>query len=301
MIVSFPKIWAIGTPQVDGRLFTGPVEITEKIDGSQFNFGKDPEERWIMRSKGADQAGGTPDKLFRPVVDWAMSVVDHVPPGMMFHGETLCAPRHNTLEYGRVPKGHFMLYGISYAEGKFEYDFTNLVLWADRLGCETVPLWGRYNMEGLTEEMLGEFLSRESALGKVKPEGFVIKNYAESYLLGGQYIPLLAGKYVTEAFKEQHKIEWKTGADVMELMKQSFKTEARWHKAVQHLRERGELALEPKDIGPLMKELNEDFLTECEEDVKARLWNHYKKDFCRVITGGFPEWYKTQLATGAFQ
>ena len=296
MAVSFPKIWTIGTPQTT-RLFIGQVEVTEKIDGSQFNFGKSTAGELILRSKGAAQSPATPDKLFRPVVDWAVSVQDKIPNGLMFHGETLCGPRHNTLQYGRVPMNHFMLYGVSNGT-EFQSDFKTLQQWAALLGCETVPLLGHFTIDKIDDELLDKFMNRESALGNCKPEGFVVKNYAESYLLGGQFVPLLMGKFVSEAFKEQHKVEWKTGTDHLETMKQAFRTEARWRKAIQHLRERGELQQAPQDIGPLMKELTVDFQTECEEEVKRLLWNHFRKDFVRVVVAGFPEWYKEQLAKG---
>ena len=50
-ISAFPKIFAIGTDYIKD-LFNGPVEITEKIDGSMFVFGKVDGELF-MRSKGA--------------------------------------------------------------------------------------------------------------------------------------------------------------------------------------------------------------------------------------------------------
>ena len=296
MQLSFPKIWHVGAPQAE-RLFNGPVEITEKIDGSQFNFGKTAEGELIMRSKGAPQIPGTTDKLFRPVVDWVLSIQDRIENGVMYHGETLCKPRHSTLTYGRAPKNHFMLYGVSRGTA-FVSDFTILKWHAEYLECETVPLWGIYEMESLSSERIEEFLGRESALGATKPEGFVIKNYAEQLLIGGRLIPLLAGKFVTEAFKEKHGAEWQSHGDKLEALKQSYKTEARWRKSIQHLRERGELQLAPQDIGPLLKELNIDFIEECREEIKEALWRHFSKDFTRTIAAGFPEWYKHQLATG---
>lgn len=299
MAMGFPKIWALGSPQA-ARIFNGRVEITEKIDGSQFNFGKSQEGELILRSKGAAQSPATPDKLFRPVVDWVLSIQDKLPEGLMFHGETLCNVRHNTLQYARVPKGNFMLYGISDKHG-FSNAFEQLQHWAETLGCETVPLLGFYEITEMTENLIKQLMDRDSDLGGCKPEGFVIKNYAESYLLGGQFIPVLAAKFVSEAFKEQHKMEWKTGKDHLEEMKQSFRTEARWRKAIQHLRDDGKLQYAPQDIGPLMKELSEDFLTEEAETIKNLLWNYYKKDFVRAAVGGFPEWYKTQLATGVLK
>lgn len=297
MQLSFPKIWHLGAPQA-ARLFMGPVEVTEKIDGSQLNFGKTPEGELIMRSKGAPQIPGTTDKLFRPVVEWVMSIQEKLPRGVMFHGETLCSPRHNTLTYARVPNGNLMLYGIS--EGDvFVSMHSALAAWARELGCEVVPLLDHKEFpDGFKEADLDHYLQGESVLGGCKAEGIVVKNYAEQLLIGGRLIPILAGKFVTEAFKEKHGAEWQTHGDKLDLLMQSYKTEARWRKAIQHLRERGELQLAPQDIGNLLKELNLDFIEECKEEVKEALWKHHSKSFSKTICNGFPEWYKHQLATG---
>lgn len=61
MIKAFPKIFAIGTDYIKD-IFSETVEVSEKIDGSQFGFGKINGDVF-MRSKGAQlfvgaQAGG---------------------------------------------------------------------------------------------------------------------------------------------------------------------------------------------------------------------------------------------------
>ena len=43
MIPAYPKIFSIGSPYVP-NLFKGRVEVTEKIDGSQFTFGLNNEK-----------------------------------------------------------------------------------------------------------------------------------------------------------------------------------------------------------------------------------------------------------------
>jgi len=68
-----------------------------------------------------------------------------------------------------------------------------------------------------------------------------------------------------------------------------------WGKAIQHLRDEGELVNEPKDIGPLMKEIKDDLFREQEEYIKQVLFNHYKKDIFNQIKRGFPEYYKKLL------
>ena len=81
---------------------------------------------------------------------------------------------------------------------------------------------------------------------------------------------------------------------------ESFRTEARWQKAVQHLREKEELENQPRDIGKLMKEINLDIIEEESENIKEQLYKLYIKDITRKATAGFAEWYKKQLLENAF-
>ena len=79
-----------------------------------------------------------------------------------------------------------------------------------------------------------------------------------------------------------------------------YRTQARWHKAVQHLREAGTLTDSPKDIGPLILEIPADVLKECEGEIKDTLfawaWPHIR----RGLTAGMPQWYKDLLTQSAF-
>ena len=100
---AFPKILAIGHKEIL-TLFEGEVEITEKLDGSQFSFGKIDGEV-ITRSKGREFS--EPDKLFKPVWEYVHSIADRLPEGIFFYGETLGTPRHSTLAYDRTPKNFY--------------------------------------------------------------------------------------------------------------------------------------------------------------------------------------------------
>ena len=123
----------------------------------------------------------------------------------------------------------------------------------------------------------------------------MIKNYHENFLIGGKVLPLLSAKYVSEKFKEKHGKDWVTGKDRLELLLSQYTSEARWHKAIQHFREEGVLTTSPKDIGPLMKEINQDLEVEEKENIKEELWKLFKKDLLRRATKGFPKWYKQKL------
>jgi len=110
-------------------------------------------------------------------------------------------------------------------------------------------------------------------------------------------------KFVRESFKERNKTEWKGNStpNKLETFLASFRTEARWEKAIQHLRDAGQLIEEPKDIGILLKEIQHDVFTEEQETIKQELYNIYKEQIGRRAIAGFPEWYKTRLAQKAFE
>jgi len=296
MIPPFVKIFNIGTDYIRD-IFQEEVEISEKIDGSYFAFGLIDGELQ-MRSKGSPLFMDNPEKMFKEGMDYVFSVQDRLPPDVIIHGEYLKSQRHNTLKYNRVPKNHIILFGAAHAkEERFYPQFEDF---AAAIDLETVPKW---HADITCPDDLKAYLDRDSCLGGTKVEGVVVKNYKRQFLLGGQPMPLMAGKYVSEAFKEVHKDRW--GKEEAKGSKwvgfcESFKTEARWQKAIQHLRDRGELTNTPQDIGKLLKEVNVDIETEEKEAIKAYLWNEYKRDVMRTATRGMPEWYKEKLLARSF-
>lgn len=297
MITAFPKIFAIGTDYIRD-IFKETVEVTEKIDGSQFVFGKVKGELFL-RSKGAMLYTANPEKMFAEAIAYIEQIQDRLPEGMIFYSEYLKKPKHNTLKYERVPKNHLMLFGVMHISQKFEL---NTYEYADILEIEHVPVLHYGRIENAAE--LSAMLERDSVLGGCKVEGVVVKNFQRQFFLGGQPIPLMAGKFVSESFKEVHRERWgaeEVGKNRMEVFFDSFRTPARWEKAVQHLLERGELENEPRDIGKLFKEVHTDIETEEMEAVKLFLWNEFKGELKRKATAGLPEWYKERLMGRAFE
>ncbi len=131
-------------------------------------------------------------------------------------------------------------------------------------------------------------------------EGVVIKNYTRFGTDGH----VLMGKYVCEAFKEVHRKEWTranpTNGEILDQLLDQYRTEARWHKAVQHLKEAGKYNGDPSDIGPLIKEIREDFVKECKAEVQELLWDWARKRIYDKVSHGAPEWFKKQLLEGQF-
>jgi len=293
---SYPKVWNIGHPNVS-TVFDDEVLLEEKVDGSQFSFGViDGELK--CRSRGQELVLDAPEKMFLKAVQTVVEIRGLLKPGWTYRAEYLSKPKHNTLAYDRTPTNYLMIFDINtdqevylgYEEKKAE---------AKILGLEVVPTFGTKKINN-PDDIL-ELLETISVLGGQKVEGVVCKNYKQ---FGRDGHALLA-KYVSEAFKEKHKKDWKTAnptnKDIIELIAQSYRTDARWEKAVIHLKERGELTNTPKDIGALMKEVHQDLDEECKEEIAEQLVKHAMPKIKRTVASGFPEWYKKKLLESQFE
>ena len=290
---SYPSVYALGHAAVK-ELLTAPVVIQEKIDGSQLSFGVFGGE-YKARSKGAVLQVLAPEKMFIKGVEATRALPLH--DGWTYRGEYLEKPKHNTLAYDRIPAQHVMLFDIN--TGHEEYLlYDDMLEEAARLGLECVPQM----FDGMLEDVttLRELLGTASVLGGTKVEGVVVKSLS-------LYAPdkkRLMGKFVSEAFKEAHDASWKErnpgGRDVQAVLAEKYRTTARWSKAVQHLRERGELEGSPRDIGPLLKEVNEDILKECSDEIRNALFKWAWPTVARGSTRGLPEWYKERLMEQQF-
>lgn len=301
MIPAYPKIFTIGSPYIP-HLFKGRVEVTEKIDGSQFNFGLDSKKNLVMRSKGKDLFVEDPEKMFQRAIDYIVSISDKLirlfPPETFFYTEFLSKPKHNVLQYARIPENHLILFA-AYFGGTGFVDYQKLKELSGILTIEVVPLLFEGNIQNAEE--LQQLLKLESGLGGETVEGVVVKNYAQTIFVADQIFPSL-GKFVREQFKERHKTEWgaKEGKGKWQTFLENFRTEARFGKAVQHLTEKGELSFTPSDIGKLLAELKMDLIDEEKENIKDELYQFFIDEILRRATAGFPEWYKEQLLKKAF-
>lgn len=273
------KIFTLGDPYTKD-IFSGPVSVTEKVDGSQINFGYNSKDGLWILSKGSSVHLGDGNKLFNPV---AQSINDMYAKGVLkegwsYHGETLANPKHNTLAYSRVPEGHVALYGAFDEQGCQISSHETLLELAKEMGCEVVREIFQGSMDpGQIGDKLEEWLETESQLGKEKIEGVVIKNYAREQFVGGMLLPLTQAKYVSERFKERHKVAWpEANKSPLFLIGEMVRTEARWRKAVQKIEESGEITHTPKDIGLLLKYLH----TDLEEEDKEVIKEQY--DFSRI-------------------
>lgn len=297
MFGAFPKILQLSDPKL-ADLFEGPVQITEKVDGSQFAFGKlNGELR--MRSKGRELVIDAPDKMFAEAVEYVKHVQDRLLNNYVYYAEYLKKPKHNTISYSRTPENHLALFGMKSPEGKLICRYSVMLSEAEFLNIDVVPLIfdgvANFDKTGIIDWM-NELLDTDSFLGNSKIEGVVIKNFGHEVFLAGHILPIMSAKWVSEKFKEKNHAQRKhnkTGK--LEAFIEQFRTEARWEKAVQHLQDNGELERCPRDIGMLIKEIHADIEVEEIDYIREWLVKYYLPQIYRKSTAGFPEWYKERL------
>ena len=308
---SYPSIYAMGHKAIQD-LLKYDVLVEEKIDGSQLSFGlveaspadveydRVPGYALKIRSKGCVMHIDAPEKMFTLAAETVKRLGDTLHPGWTYRGEFLAKPKHNALAYDRVPNGNIIIFDIN--TGNQEYlSYEDKKKEAERLGLECVPLLFTGRITDV--ESFRRFLDTTSILGGQRIEGVVVKPVG--YGLFGIDKKCLFGKFVSEAYKEVHRSNWKaenpSNNDIVGLITAMYTTPARWQKSVQHLRDRGVLEDSPRDIGPLIKEVIDDVYTECADEIKQELFKHAWGHIRRGLTRGMPEWYKDVLLRKSFE
>lgn len=282
------------------NLLIGPVDISEKIDGSQFSFCKD--EDGVIRFKSREQLIDTSDldrmnKMFSGAILNILAHADAVRPGWVYRGEAMQAKRHNKLTYERVPKGNLVLFDINIPGGEM-VPGCDLASVAEVLGCEATKLFACQVI--LDHNSLLEQFEKAKAEGSMLGgaiEGIVVKNY--SFKDHKTHRGALAGKLVTAEFKESMgKVGKEPKALSYELppsILEAIPRVAVWDKAVQHLKESEQLKGEMSDMPLLMKEINLDFKSTNQDALKDALYEFYEKQVLKYMTAGLAGWYKERL------
>lgn len=292
---SYTSSFNLGHKQLE-NLFDDAVLVQEKVDGSQFSFGK-IDGQVFARSKNVNLDLDAPEGMFREAIEQVNRVADMLEDGWTYRGEYLKSPKHNTLAYQRIPINHIILFDIDMGMEDYVDPYT-MRNWASELGFEVVPALYYGMVTGV--DMIHQFMSRESVLGG-PIEGVVIKNYHKY----NAEKKLLLGKHVSEAFKETNDKNWKAQKagqrDIIEAITEQLATERRWQKAVEHLRDAGQLENSPRDIGLLIKEVPADILAEHEQTIKEELFKWAWPKLQRNLTKDLPAWYKEQLLERQFE
>jgi hypothetical protein len=289
MISDYSSAFSI-THKIANHFWTGEIIAQEKIDGSQFSCGV-INGKLCARSHHKQIDLDEPGTLFFHGIEYIKKLFteNKLIDDFIYRGEYLQKPKSNTLLYSRIPKNHIILFDIDIKN----QDYVNpseLNSLAEKLDLECVPSWIINTRP--TEEILNKWLETESILGGTKIEGIVFKNYNFFNNIDKKTVML---KYVSTAFKELHTKTWPSGNAFMPQLVERYKTDARYRKAVQHLKESGELSFAPQDIPLLMKEVNLDIIKECKDEIKDLLFEHFWKEISKNITRDIPAWYKAYL------
>jgi hypothetical protein len=284
-------------------LLDDEVLVEEKVDGSQFSFMRQGDDL-RARSRSADIHLDAPDKMFANAATTVKELGPELHEGWIYRGEYLSRPKHNALAYDRVPVKHVIIFDIEVGEEDY-LSYEEKTEEATRLGLETVPRIRQGKIDSVAD--FRSMLATTSCLGGQLIEGVVIKNYHRFGLDGRAKF----GKFVSESFKEVHRGEWKSSNPttkdivdrlfIVDRLINQYKTPARWNKSIQHLGEANQLEHSPKDIGKLIKEVQSDVKTECEEEIKQALFDHFWGQISRGIIHGVPEHYKQRLLEESFQ
>jgi hypothetical protein len=311
---SIPKIYALGQRH-NSCIFEDLVQVEEKIDGSQFSFGVvngkiecrskgqpiDPNDPGMFKLAFSNAVGAVQMVLYRSSHTVSLE-------GLIFQCEYLAKPKHNILAYSRVPKNNLVLFDVRLPDGSYAGRGAR-EMWAAELGIEAVQVFYQGYLPVTTNfDSFGEYHSRESQLGGVKVEGVVVKNYSKVHPESESSTPLdhrlakapMTAKIVAPAFKEKRATipgnPGKDGAkEIVEKLTNCLRTEARWLKAIQHLREAGKLTNENKDIGPLCREIQADILAEETDWIKQRLFDEFSKQILNGTVVGFAQFYQSSI------
>jgi len=182
---SFPKIFAIGDRHIQ-EIFSDFVEITEKVDGSQFGFGKN-EAGLLCRSKGQMLNLEAPEKMFNEAVDYVKSIENSIRPNNTYYSEYLKKPKHNTLAYDHIPQNHLALFGWI-RDGVWVDSHEALWDEADRLGVDVVPILYHGRITDPTE--IFDMVDKVSFLGGKRSRVLWLKTIIRTFGLPTDFSPL---------------------------------------------------------------------------------------------------------------
>jgi hypothetical protein len=277
-------------------MFKGEVEVTEKIDGSQFVFGMDEEGKFVCRSKGQLIDMEHPG-MFALAVEQAKRIFsESIYTGcsnLYFHTEFLMKPKHNKLCYNRVPLNNLYLFAMWNYNYWEKIDIVIACAKDMKIEPPNVIATAKEMSVASIEIALNTFFELDSILGGCKIEGVVFKNYTQV----NRNNDIACCKAVRPEFQEIMKQRSKSiNKDAkLEDFLNSFKTEARWDKAIQHLRDKGLLADTPKDIGMVIAETLRDLEEEYGVMIKDFLYKHFMRKINQRTIKGLPEYYIKKL------
>lgn len=303
---TYPKLDNLSMANI--KKFDDTVTIYEKIDGSQFKFGRVDQDYLYFASKGTKlhyakeeelqeqlQAGTLPTNMFTPAIIYLLGKSRYIFDGFIYIAEFMKGRRQNKLTYDRAPLNGLVLHDIwsFYFPVDVGYFVPTSLVKDKAVEFQIEPPHELYHGEMFPNfESLDTILQRPSVLGG-NMEGIVIKQRG---LCG----PTIGAKYVSPDFREVKVVKVRSMDHDIESIIDTYRTEPRWEKAIQHLHEAEQLTGTPRDIGPLIKEIKNDIALEEKEVIKELLWNRFQKQILEGAIAGFPDFYKKTLLEREF-
>jgi len=291
----YPKIHALGYRGTEDLQSSG-VYVSEKLDGSNVSIHRTTEGlRLASRTRWMDPQSKQFGFFLLWVEEHKQAFLDGLHPGEALWGE-FCN-NHNILVYNQ--KSPFVLFDISEHAGSSEiYKFINPDHWFLLLkarGLAFIPTV-QYKYFG-TLIAVNDYLALLNAAGSMlggPVEGVVIKNYDR---LSSDGQPLFV-KIVNAEFKEDFKKTYAVGDSLEESLCQIVFPEARFRKGVQRLKENEIYTGTVKDIGNLIKVVQEDVASESVDTIKEFLFQKYWPTAKKLLNYKIVKRYKQEIGLG---
>ena len=280
--------------------------IEEKIDGSQLSIIVDNDGKLSFYNK--NKRAGTNNSFEKAItmLSFKYDGKNILNPNYIYHGESVCRIKHNVCAYERTPKNYFILYDI-FDNTLNEYVSLDVKrLEAERVGFELVQILYQntdpnQNPYEICNKLINDIENEEikSVLGGTI-EGIVLKHHA--FIEKDKCVSSKL-KLVTTNFKERHTVKQPkaelSADEFLTSLGNSFCTEARFHKAYQHLVESNSInpeSIRNSDKDKIIMELNSDFDKEYKGELKELLYTEFSPLLKKLAREGAGNWYtKTYL------
>nr|QBK87019.1 MAG: hypothetical protein LCMAC103_03630 [Marseillevirus LCMAC103] len=268
------------------------IVVQEKVDGSQLTvFKKAGALHYYNKTKEINPQGS----LWRNVWLSLHGKEKWFQEGLYYHGEAVRNRLPNVTEYARTPRHCWIVYEIARQDGT--------VLTPEEMagvlagpGLETVALIYDSKRDGAPGDLLAlvnRAMDRidagglRSCLGGT-PEGIVLKalNVPRQGATTTTRLKFVRREFQEVNHQKKKRLPEVGTAEFIRKLGEVFDTDARRHKAIQHLREGGRWKVAVnQNIGAMVAELDRDLLKEAADEIKAQLFIRFWPEISKAARG----------------
>lgn len=245
----FKKGHYLGHRESEGVL-SGTVEVSEKVDGSNFSVVVNNNSELICRSRNRELIDGLEtEKMFRLVCEYAQLIHSQTPfePGYIYFGENMVK---HTIDYGAVQQ--FIGYAV--------YDIGHDIYvddWYKDFDVRGIPRVKVLSLQNPTVKQLQPYLNHQSSWGTsgAIAEGIFLKNYEKQ----------IFSKIVLDTFKEDNRKVFgdsEKKSSTADKIAEQFCTSTRIRKGIYKLRDEYNIDVDMPMMKWLPLEVYEDMLQE---------------------------------------